>query len=100
MNTNRPTIDLRNDRIRPTIDLRNDRPVGVTVPHVRPAYVTTSGDLVDADTHDALRSALDALFGVLDRDVTPAQRRAIEKAYAVVSKVTPAIDEIVPDPFR
>ena len=71
---------------------REARPLGATTNTIRPAYVTTSGDLIDADTHDALTSALVALLGVLGRNTTPAQRKAIEKAYAIVAKVTPEVE--------
>lgn len=84
---------------RPVIDLRNSRPKGSHTHETRPAYVTAKGDLVDASKYDAILSALSAIMNVTAwHDLTSAERRTLDKAYARVSSILP---ELAPesDPF-
>lgn len=77
-----------------TLGTRDTRPAGSHAHPTRPAYTTTTGDLYDASKYDALSRAIATLCDVTTwHEVTPAERKAVDRAVALIARVMPQIND-------
>lgn len=81
-----------NTTTRPAMTWRDDRPKGAHSHETRPGYVTTSGALVDANKYDAIVRILASVGDVTTwHELTPAERRTLNKVHARVLALLPAL---------